>query len=65
MAKLKVVIALAAAVERAKAAAAQVQELAARDATIERQALQDALDRQLDKYTELKAVVGRLKPAAR
>jgi len=41
----------------------QAAVLAARDATIERQTMQAALDRQLDKFTELKAMVSHLTPA--
>lgn len=41
----------------------QAAALAARDATIERQTLQAALDRQMDKYSELKAVVSQLSVA--
>jgi hypothetical protein len=52
-------------VERVKAAAAQAAELAALSFNAERLAMQVSLDRQIDKYTELKSVVGRLKPAAR
>ena len=51
-------------IERITAAAAQAQALAQREAQIERQTLQAALERQIDKYTELKSVVDRLRPLA-
>ncbi|ABM40250.1 DNA-binding protein [Polaromonas naphthalenivorans] len=51
-------------IERITAAAAQAAALAEREATIERQTLQAALERQIDKYTDLKAVVDHLKPMA-
>lgn len=51
-------------IERVTAAAAQAQALAQREAQIERQALQTALERQIDKYTELKGVVDHLRPLA-
>lgn len=51
-------------VESLKLAAAQAKELAQRDAAIERQTLQNALERQIDKYTDLKGVVDHLKPLA-
>ena len=51
-------------IERITAAAAQAAALAQREAQIERQALQTALERQIDKYTELKGVVDHLRPLA-
>lgn len=51
-------------IERMTATAAQAAALAQREAQIERQALQTAIDRQIDKYTELKSVVDRLRPLA-
>lgn len=49
-------------IERVTTAAAAASALAEREAKIERQALQTAIDRQIDRYTELKSVVDRLKP---
>lgn len=49
-------------IDRLKAAASQATLLAERDALIERQALQSALDRQIERYTELKNVMDHLKP---
>lgn len=51
-------------IERITAAAAQAATLAEREAQIERQTLQAALERQIDRYTELKSVVDRLRPLA-
>ena len=49
-------------IEKLKMEATAAAELAKRDAQIERQSLQAAIDRQIDRYTELKSVVDRLKP---
>ncbi|CAN5192832.1 hypothetical protein BH10PSE16_BH10PSE16_42870 [soil metagenome] len=49
-------------IERITAAAAQAAAMAEREAKIERQALQTAIDRQIDRYTELRSVVDHLKP---
>lgn len=49
-------------IERITAAAAQAATIAEREAKIERQALQTAIDRQIDRYTELKSVVDHLRP---
>lgn len=51
-------------IERITAAAAQAAALAQREAQIERQTLQTALERQIDRYTELKSVVEHLRPLA-
>lgn len=48
-------------IERITAAAAQAGATAEREAKIERQALQAAIDRQIDRYTELKGVMDRLR----
>lgn len=49
-------------IERITAAATQAAIMAEREAKIERQALQAAIDRQIDRYTELKSVVDHLRP---
>lgn len=49
-------------IERVTTAATAAAALAEREAKIERQALQTAIDRQIDRYTELKSVVDHLKP---
>lgn len=51
-------------IERLKAATATAQAMAEREFQIERQTLQAALERQIEKYTDLKNVVDRLKPIA-
>ena len=51
-------------IERITAAAAQAAALAERESQIERQTLQAALERQIEKYTELKSVVDHFKPMA-
>jgi len=48
--------------ERTTAASKQAADIAARDVTIERQHAQAILDRQIEKYTELKAMVSHLMP---
>ena len=49
-------------IERITAAATQAATMAEREAKIERQALQTAIDRQIDRYTELKSIVDHLRP---
>jgi Tfp pilus assembly protein FimV len=49
-------------IERVTTAAKAAAALAEREAEIKAQALQAAIDRQIDKYMELKSVVDRLKP---
>jgi hypothetical protein len=49
-------------IERITASALQAASTAEREAKIERQALQATIDRQIDRYTELKSVVDHLRP---
>ncbi len=49
-------------IERITTAATAAAALADREAEIKAQALQAAIDRQIDRYTELKSVVSRLTP---
>lgn len=52
-------------IERITAAAAQAQALAEREFQIERQTLQAALERQIERYGELKNMVDKIKPLAK
>lgn len=63
-AALKELAAAKAEIERITAAAAQAAALAGRESQIERQTMQAALERQIEKYTELKSVVEHFKPMA-
>lgn len=51
-------------IERIATAAAQAAALTNRESTIERQSMQAALERQIDRHTELKAMLDYLKPLA-